>query len=66
VVHQPYDVYVDTEHVILGNDGLLKCRIPSFVADQIFVSGWVDDLENSFLPESADFHPKGRRRIMSF
>ena len=59
VVHQPYDVYVDTEHVIVGNDGLLKCRIPSFVADQIFVAGWSDNLENSFMPETNEFSPKG-------
>ena len=52
VVHQPYDIYVETEHVIQGNDGLLKCRVPSFVADLVFISGWIDNLENSFLLEA--------------
>jgi hypothetical protein len=64
VVQQPYDVYVDTEHIILGNDGLLKCRIPSFVADLISVSGWTDNLENAFLPEANNYglSPKGSCR----
>ena len=27
---------------MLGNEILLKCDIPSFVADFVFVDGWVD------------------------
>ena len=30
------------EQVILGNDVLLKCNIPSFVADFVSVANWVD------------------------
>ena len=37
-----YRVVVDEEQVILGNDILLKCDIPSFEADFITVDGWVD------------------------
>ena len=32
----------DQEYVIIGNDVLLKCNIPSFVADFVHVTGWVD------------------------
>ena len=37
-----YRVVVDEEQVMLGNDILLKCDIPSFEADFISVVGWVD------------------------
>ena len=30
------------EQVILGNDVLLKCNIPSFGADFVSVASWVD------------------------
>jgi hypothetical protein len=43
VVVQHYDVYVEMEHVILGNDALLKCKIPSHLADFVTVAGWVDN-----------------------
>ena len=39
---QPYLVDVGLEQVILGNDVLLKCDIPSFEADFVSVSSWVD------------------------
>ena len=37
-----YRVVVDEEQVMLGNEILLKCDIPSFVADFVHVDGWVD------------------------
>ena len=37
-----YRVVVDEEQVMLGNEILLKCDIPSFVADFVLVDGWVD------------------------
>ena len=43
VVHQNYDVFVESEHVILGNDALLKCKIPSYVTDFVTVLQWVED-----------------------
>ena len=44
VVRQNYDVYVEMEHAILGNDAIFKCKIPSHVADLVSVVDWVDDL----------------------
>ena len=29
--------------MIQGNDVLVKCKIPSFVADFVSVVGWIDD-----------------------
>ena len=48
MVHQKYDIYVEMEHVILGNDALFKCKIPSYVADIIRVEGWVDSEGTSY------------------
>lgn len=30
------------EHVLRGNTGILKCHIPSFVSDFVFVSSWIE------------------------
>jgi len=37
-----YEVDVFKENVILGNDALFKCRIPSFVQDFAAVESWAD------------------------
>lgn len=48
VVYQMYRTEVNNEHVIKGNSAIFKCVIPSFVADFVSVSGWVDDVGGSF------------------
>jgi len=40
--------------VILGNDALVKCDIPSFVADLVQVSGWIDNEGKEFLPSTTN------------
>ncbi len=42
VVSQSYDTNVNQQYVINGNDVIFKCDVPSFVADFVSVSGWVD------------------------
>lgn len=42
VAIQSYRVDVSVAQVILGNEVLIKCDIPSFVADFVFVASWVD------------------------
>ena len=42
VALQQYRVVVHEEQVVIGNDVLLKCVIPSFEADFVFVGSWVD------------------------
>jgi hypothetical protein len=37
-----------------GNSAILRCSIPSFVADFVSVTAWVDDEGNEILP-SDDF-----------
>lgn len=51
VVQQYYQSEVNNEYVIRGNAAILKCSIPSFVAEFVQVVGWQDDLGNSFDPD---------------
>ena len=39
---QVYESHTFHETVILGNDAIFKCSIPSFVSDFVTVLGWVD------------------------
>lgn len=38
-----YSVNVMDEHVLKGNSAILKCHIPSFVSDFVFIDAWIDD-----------------------
>lgn len=48
VVQQFYQSEVNNEYVIRGNAAILKCSIPSFVADFVSVVSWNDDVGNSY------------------
>ena len=48
VVHQGYATEPINEYVIVGNDALLKCTIPSFVVDFVEVVAWVDSEGKTF------------------
>ena len=48
VVTQDYVTDVPKVFVINGNSALLKCVIPSMVADFISVESWTDDSNNEF------------------
>lgn len=43
VVNQFYDAEIIKEYVIRGNAAVVKCSIPSFVADFVYVESWVDE-----------------------
>ncbi|XP_059225656.1 cell adhesion molecule Dscam2 isoform X20 [Stomoxys calcitrans] len=43
VVNQFYEAEIMTEYVIKGNAAVLKCSIPSFVADFVRVESWIDE-----------------------
>ena len=64
VVGQPYDIYVEMEHVILGNDALLKCKIPSHVTDFVSVSGWVDNEGKGVLLSASTFMNNGTGQVL--
>ncbi|KPI92826.1 Down syndrome cell adhesion molecule-like protein CG42256 [Papilio xuthus] len=50
VVQQQYESEVNNEYVIRGNSAILKCSIPSFVADFVNVVSWHDEAGNAFTP----------------
>lgn len=50
VVKQFYKTSVGEEYVIRGNSAILKCNIPSFVADFVKVTGWTTDAGETFTP----------------
>ena len=52
VVTQDYVTDVPKVFVINGNSALLKCVIPSIVADFISVESWTDDADNEFFSNS--------------
>lgn len=54
VVSQYYDVDVNKEYVIRGNAAILKCQIPSFVADFVSVVSWHTDQNDNFYPTAPD------------
>lgn len=42
MTNQRYEINVHPESIIIGNDVILKCSIPSFVSDLVFVESWID------------------------
>ncbi|XP_060838263.1 cell adhesion molecule Dscam2 isoform X32 [Rhopalosiphum padi] len=49
-VSQYYEVDVNKEPVIKGNSVVMKCGIPSFVADFVIVLSWSTDKGDNFYP----------------
>ncbi len=55
MVGQAYNTYGAPEEIILGNEALLKCSVPSFVADFVSVIGWTDsEAGDYFLGKTSD------------
>lgn len=50
MVAQYYEADVNKEHVIRGNAAIIKCLIPSFVADFVDVVSWHTDQEDVYYP----------------
>ncbi|XP_035901253.1 Down syndrome cell adhesion molecule-like protein Dscam2 isoform X37 [Anopheles stephensi] len=54
VIAQYYDVDVNKEYAIRGNAVLMKCQIPSYVADFVKIVSWHTDTNDSFYANSTD------------
>ena len=48
VITQEYETNAEREYVIIGNTALMKCEIPSFVADFVSVESWKDNKNNEY------------------
>lgn len=55
MVAQDYESDADKEYVIRGNNAIMKCEIPSFVADFVSVQSWQDSNGNVYYPRDADY-----------
>ncbi len=64
VVNQKYEAEILTEYVINGNAGILKCNIPSFVADFVQVESWIRD--DGVLYKNAENDDFGRMKFRPF
>ena len=51
VISQNYISGPEEEYVIVGNDALMKCKIPSFVSDFVSVVSWLDSEGSDFYSE---------------
>lgn len=58
VVAQAYAVNVMEEYVLRGNSAILKCHIPSFVSDFVYVSSWIADEETEIFSTSDSYGTK--------
>lgn len=55
VVNQFYEAEILTEYVIRGNTAVLKCSIPSFVADFVQVEAWIAEDGETHVPSSENY-----------
>lgn len=55
VVIQPYEAEADNEYVIRGNSAIMKCEIPSYVADFINVDMWIDSDGGNYYPNNDQY-----------
>lgn len=51
VIIQTYEAEADNEYVIKGNSAIMKCEIPSFVADFVIVDSWIDSNDQEYYRE---------------
>lgn len=63
VVIQPYEAEADNEYVIRGNAAIMKCEIPSYVADFISVDMWADSDSGTYYPNDNQY---GRHLSITF
>lgn len=54
VVSQPFEAEADNEYVIRGNAAIMKCEVPSFVSDFVYVEMWMDSEGGTYYPSSSE------------
>lgn len=52
VVNQKYTVQVHDEYVMTGNTALLKCQVPTYMAEIVMVTSWVQDTGMHLYPNT--------------
>lgn len=51
------------EHVLRGNAAIIKCHIPSFVAEFVEVDSWIEDETTEIYPSTDYGTPRLNRDI---
>lgn len=64
MVAQYYDTDVNKEYAICGNSAILKCVVPSFVADFVKVLSWQTDQGDEFVPGDDYGTSAHRKRLL--
>lgn len=54
-MNQFYKAEILTEYVIRGNTAVLKCNIPSFVADYVSVEAWIAEDGTQLVPSDQNY-----------
>ena len=57
-VNQEFATEALNEYVIIGNSVLMKCKIPSFVADFVSVESWKDNFDNEYFSGMSNSYGK--------
>ena len=60
-VSQDYQTDAFRENVILGNDVIFKCDIPSFISDFVSVEAWIDSEAEAYLFGQSGFDSDGKQ-----
>ncbi|XP_077274879.1 Down syndrome cell adhesion molecule 1 isoform X11 [Temnothorax americanus] len=64
VVTQPYNPEILTEYVIRGNSAILKCSIPSYIAEFVTVEAWIREDGEVYLPADLAVAQDGKYLVL--
>ncbi|XP_043680497.1 Down syndrome cell adhesion molecule-like protein Dscam2 isoform X23 [Vespula pensylvanica] len=64
VVAQPYQPEILTEYVIRGNSAILKCSIPSYIAEFVTVEAWIREDGEVYIPEDPAVGQDGKYLVL--
>ncbi|XP_012058406.1 PREDICTED: Down syndrome cell adhesion molecule-like protein Dscam2 [Atta cephalotes] len=64
VVTQPYNPEILTEYVIRGNSAILKCSIPSYIAEFVTVEAWIREDGEVYLPTDLTVAQDGKYLVL--
>ncbi|XP_051153621.1 cell adhesion molecule Dscam2 isoform X46 [Leptopilina boulardi] len=64
VVTQVYQPEIMTEYVIRGNSAILKCSIPSYIAEFVTVDAWIRDDGETYVQHLTTFNQDGKYLVL--
>lgn len=67
VANQNFEIRVIDEFILLGNSAIMRCLVPSFVADFVQVSSWlvIDNDESTEISMAHEHSGKKLRQLFS-